>query len=124
MRYYFLLNTDKSTLIIQELNTLPMPKPFFDFKAKDKTGNITEIPTSNTDSTPISVFRTIWALETIIETDLELLQRCKDNSEWWWQADNETPQRLQWFLSQPDSVTVGKTKEQLDILFNQRNDTI
>lgn len=124
MRYYFLLNTDKSTLIIQELNTLPTPKPFFDFKAKDKKESITSIPTSNTDNTPISVYRTIWALETIIETDLELLQRCKDNSEWWWQADQETPQRLQWFLLQTDSVTVGKTKEELDLLYHDRNNTL
>ena len=121
MRYYFLLNTDKSTMIISELNQLPTPKPFFDFKSKDKLTELSQVPNSNTDNTPVPIFRTIWALETIIQEDLDLLGRCKQNSEWWWVADDLITQRLQWFCSQPDSVTVGKTKEELDNLFNSEN---
>jgi hypothetical protein len=117
IRFYSVVNLDKQPIILSELNAMPNPKPFFDFKANNKFVEFSQIPLSNIELDKfIPINRTILAFETIF-TNAELFELAKDNSEWWWLADDLTAQRLQWFLLQSDNVTVGKTKEELDILF-------
>jgi hypothetical protein len=121
IRFYSVVNLDKQPIILAELNAMPDPKPFFDFKAKDKFVEFSQIPLSNVELDKfVPINRTVLAFETIF-TNQKLFDLAKENSEWWWVADELTAQRLQWFLSQTDSVTVGKTKEQLDILFESQN---
>lgn len=119
MRFYSIVNIDKQPIILAELNLMPNPKPFFDFKANNKLVEYSQIPLSNIELDKfVPINRTVLAFETVF-TNQELLELAKENSEWWWAADELTGQRLQWFLSQPDSVTFGKTKEELDLLFSE-----
>ena len=91
---------------------------FYDFKPHQKCEKITDIPSSNTDSTPINFYRTVIALETNFAPEDALLQaQAEALAEYY----TDKPLNFHKYLSLPDSETVGKNKEQLDVIIQDLN---
>lgn len=61
MAYY----TFNSSLKNQIREAIPAEAGFFDFKPHQKLVEVTNIPASNTDATPIKEYRTVFVLETV-----------------------------------------------------------
>ena len=59
---YYIFNSQYTNQIAQAFLQVNSDG-FFDFKPHQKTTEITSIPTSNTDSTPIKLYRTVLILE-------------------------------------------------------------
>lgn len=61
MAYFVFHNSLKN----QIKDAIPDEAGFFDFKPHQKLVGKTQIPTSNTDKTPIAEYRTVFILETV-----------------------------------------------------------
>jgi uncharacterized protein YegL len=84
---------------------------FYDFKPIQKCTEVTNIPNSNTDATPIKDYRTVIVLETIFAPeDAELKAQAEALAEYY----TEKSRNLHAYLSLPDAQTENKTKQQLD----------
>lgn len=68
---YFVFN---SLLKNRIAKAIPPEAGFFDFKPHQKLVAMTEIPASNTDSTPIAEYRTVFILETVFSEKHKDLQ--------------------------------------------------
>jgi hypothetical protein len=86
---------------------------FYNFKTRKKCEIITDIPNSNTDSTPIRLYRSVVVLETNFALDDSVLQaQAESLSEYY----TDKAENVHAFLDLPDAQTDNKTKEQLDQL--------
>lgn len=88
-RFYSVVNPNKQDIIIEQLNLLPKPLPWFYFNPINKLEKLSNVPTSNTDNTFLPINRTVFLFETIF-TDETIYELAQENSEWWWSADELT----------------------------------
>lgn len=72
---------------------------FFDFKPHQKTVEITNVPNSNTDLTPIRIYRTVIILETTFAPEDALLQNEAEASA---EIFSDDPQTIHEYLNSPD----------------------
>lgn len=110
---YYIFNNTLKTAIAQAM-TQAQGGGFFDFKPHQKCVEVTTIPSSNTDPTPIQDFRTVMILETeFAPEDVDLKANAESLAEYY----SEDSRKILAYLAATDAQTAGKTKEQLDQLF-------
>lgn len=95
---YYIFNNDLAPLISGAIES-KKGDGFFDFKEKQKLVEVTNIPNSNTDNTPINNYRTVFVLETVFdEADKDLEKSAKELSEFY----SENSDQVLEYLNIPD----------------------
>ena len=111
---YYIFNGSLKNTIYQALQSVK-GDGFWDMKPHQKCVEITQIPTSNTDDTPIRDYRTVFILETLFAPqDAQLEAQAKALADYW----TSEAINAHGFLAITDVQTQGKTKQELDILLD------
>lgn len=96
---YLVFNSQYSNLIAQAFASVN-GDGFFDFKPHQKCSEITAIPTSNTDDTPVKIYRTVLVLEvaSFATEDAQLEAQARQLAEF----ESEDAQSILTYLQTPD----------------------
>lgn len=105
---YYVFNEALREQIAQ---AIPQTTGFFYFKAHQKCVEITKIPSSNTNSSPVFLYRTVYILETNFSDKFASL---KEQSEALAEYYSESSLKILAYLRLTDEQTVGKTTEQIN----------
>lgn len=105
---YYVFNEALREQIAQ---AIPQTTGFFDFKAHQKCVEITKIPSSNTNSSPVFLYRTVYILETTFSDKFASL---KEQSEKLAEYYSENSSNILAYLRLPDEQTVGKTTQEIN----------